>query len=300
MRNLKLSLLRVLVNQVYGKIVGRTPDVKNVATVPDVAYVEDGLDWHKLDVYSPVSHPETLPAVIYIHGGGWSIADKRQFRHFCQAIAAGGYVVFNVNYRLAPDYSHPAQLADVLSAMAWVKSHARRYAANPAEVFLGGDSAGAHLAALAACVCTNPDLEDFYRIPAPFTEKEIRGCILFCGTYDLRTSLNTSFPLIRDFVQALLGTRDLEQVPDLDRLAPTKNITPRFPPCLVSDSVKDALIGESRTLIRLLDQNGVKHSDLLFEDVGRASAHDYQIESDKPIFDRCIKECLAFLAEDRS
>lgn len=299
MRNLKLSLLRFFVKQVYGRIVSAEPEVQGVATTPDIAYVADGLDWHRLDVYTPRGHSETLPVVIYFHGGGWSIADKKQFRHFCQRIAAGGYAVFNVNYRLAPDFSHPAQLMDVLTALAWVKAHAQEHGADSGRVFLMGDSAGAHLAALAACVCTNPDLADFYRSQAPYDEDEIRGCILFCGTYDLQTSLQTSFPLIRDFVQALLGTRDIAHYPNLDRLAPLKNITPRFPPSLISDSLKDALIGESRALIQMLDHKGVQHRDLLFEDVGKASAHDYHIEAGKPIFERCIQECLDFLEEYR-
>ncbi len=297
MRDIKLSLLRFFIRQVYGRLQSQGPDAGRVVTTPNIAYIEDGLDWHTLDLHSPGAPGGQLPAVIYIHGGGWSSADKKQFRPFCQALAAGGYGVFNVNYRLAPDYAHPAQIRDVLAALAWVKDHAAEYGVDSAKIFLCGDSAGAHLAALAACICTNPDLEDFYRIQAPYTPDALRGCVLFCGTYDLRTSLRTSFPLIRNFVQALLGTRNVEQYPNLDRLAPTRNITPRFPPCLVSDSVKDALIGESRELIRVLDQNGVKHRDLIFEDVGKASPHDYQIEVGQPIFDRCVRECLAFLAE---
>lgn len=98
-------------------------------------------------------------------------------------------------------------------------------------------------------------------------------------------------------MRAFLGTQNIVRCPNLDQVAPAKNITPRFPPCLVSDLLKDALIGESRTLIEMLDRNGVRHRDLLFKDVGKAYAPDYQIESDKPIFDRCIQACLAFWSE---
>lgn len=297
MRNAKLMALRFFEKQIYDRIADGVTAIPNVAASTDIPYDGDGLDWHRLDVYAPATQPERLPAVLNFHGGGWCIADKKHFRHFCQAIAAQGYVVFNANYRLAPEFAHPAQLFDALSAMQWVKAHAPEYGADPARLFLMGDSAGAHLASLAACVCTNQGLADFYRVTAPFTEKEIHGCILFCGVYDLRSSLKTSFPLIQDYVRALLGTKDSEQYPNLDQVAPAKNITPRFPPCLVSDSLKDALIGESRYLIEMLDRNGVKHRDLLLEDVGKASAHDYQIELDKPIFDRCIQACLAFLTE---
>lgn len=297
MRNLKLTLLRFAQKQIYDRLIlsPRAPD--HVATRADVSYAEDGLAWHRLDVYSPVSPQGNPPAVIYIHGGGWCISDKKHLRYFCQNIAAGGYVVFNINYRLAPDYAHPAQIEDVLAAMRWVRSHAREFGADPERIFLAGDSAGAHLASLAACVCTNSALAGDYGVDAPFTEQELCGCILFCGAYDLRTAGKTSFPLIRDFISALLNNRDIEQDANLDRLSVTGNLTARFPPSLVSDSVRDSLIGESRALIRALEGLGVKHRDLLFEDVGRAPAHDYHIQAGQPIFRRCVQESLDFLKE---
>ena len=273
------------------------PIVAGAATYSDIPYINDGIEWHMLDVYTPTSFDGTLPTVVYVHGGGWSTSDKKHFRHFCQSIAAGGYAVFSINYRLAPEYQHPAQLLDVLSAMAWVKSHAGEYRADPARVFLFGDSSGAHLASLAACVCTNSRLEEFYNVAAPFHKEDLYGCILFCGPYDIQSSVKTQFPFIKDYVWALLGIRNPTRYPDIDQLSVIKNITSDYPPCLISDSVQDELIEESRTLIKTLDENGIEHKDLLFDDVGNATFHDYQVQYDEPIFQTCMEESLAFLEE---
>ena len=126
------------------------------------------------------------------------------------------------------------------------------------------------------------------------------GCVFFCGTYDIESCVKTSFPLIKDFVRALLGTRNIGLYKDIDKLSAIKNINANFPPCLISDCVKDALIGESRSFIKALDRNQVRHKDLLLETVGKAAVHEYQIEYDQPVFDICMNEVLIFLRDCRT
>ncbi|MEA4823018.1 MAG: alpha/beta hydrolase [Clostridiaceae bacterium] len=295
MKKTKLWFLRKCVKLIYDRKADAAPTVNGIKTHCDVPYIDDSLQCHKLDVYYPAKHTDKLPAIIYIHGGGWCISDKKHFRHFCQTIAANGYAVFNVNYRLAPEYRHPSQLLDILSAMEWVKSHACNYGADPTNIFMFGDSAGAHLASLAVCICTDSRLEEYYKIHAPLVRNDLCGCVLFCGVYDLESCLKTSFPLINDYVCALLGVKNTVLYRDIDKLSVIKNINSNFPPCLVSDSTADALIGESRNLIKALDENHVKHIDLLLDDIGKASAHEYQIEYDKPVFNLCMDEIVAFL-----
>ena len=299
-KNQKLLLLRKFVKLINDRKSDAAPTVNGVITHPDVPYMDSRLPYHTLDVYAPGNHAEKMPAVLYVHGGGWSLSDKKHFRHFCQTIAANGYVVFNVNYRLAPEYRHPSQLLDLLSAMEWVKSHACEYNADSEKTFMFGDSAGAHLASLAVCICTNDKLRAYYNVSAPFPCKSLCGCVFFCGTYDIESCVKTSFPLIKDFVRALLGTRNIGLYKDIDKLSAIKNINANFPPCLISDCVKDALIGESRSFIKALDRNQVRHKDLLLETVGKAAVHEYQIEYDQPVFDICMNEVLIFLRDCRT
>lgn len=295
MKHVKLLILRQLA-KVYNRIkTCTTPKAHGIRTYSDISYIDDSLDWHKLDIYVQAGSANALPAVIYIHGGGWSISDKNDFRYFCQRIAMSGYVVFNVNYRLAPEYKHPAQLLDVISAMAWVKSRAHEYGADAARIFLAGDSSGAHLASLAACVCTNAKLQAYYQLEAPFSQKELSGCILFSGAYDILTSVKTNFLLMKDYVRALLGVKHIERYSDIDKLCTIQYITSDYPPCLVSGAAADKLFEESTNLIKMLDQNDVAHTDLLFEHIRKAPAHEYQIAYHKPIFRVCINASLVFM-----
>lgn len=73
-----------------------------------IAYAEDGLAAHTLNVYRPKNAGDTLPLLISIHGGGWFYGDKELYRFYCAHMAQLGFVVVDCDYRLAPEYSYPA------------------------------------------------------------------------------------------------------------------------------------------------------------------------------------------------
>jgi acetyl esterase len=92
--------------------------------------------------------------VLYVHGGGFRILSKDTHWVMGLAFARRGYAVFNINYRLAPRHPYPAALQDACAALAWVQTHARDYGADPSNLVLAGESAGANLVtglAIAAC-----------------------------------------------------------------------------------------------------------------------------------------------------
>ncbi|MGH2686309.1 MAG: alpha/beta hydrolase, partial [Actinomycetota bacterium] len=126
----------------------KDPDVEKVT---DIAYVDDGRRAHRLDVYRPRDHRSGCPVLVYVHGGGWVMGDKReQGMPMMLHLAAHGWVCFTVNYRLSPKHAFPAHLDDVLLALRWVKEHAAEYGGDPSFMAISGGSAGGHLAALAA------------------------------------------------------------------------------------------------------------------------------------------------------
>src|SRR5581483_10127968 len=69
---------------------------------------------------------------------------------FSRELARRGYVVFAVNYTLAPRARWPAQLEDVQAALRWIRAHAASYGIDPRHVFAWGGSCGGHLAAMLA------------------------------------------------------------------------------------------------------------------------------------------------------
>jgi acetyl esterase/lipase len=87
-------------------------------------------------------------ALLWIHGGGFVIGDVSQDEAFCAETARElGVVVASAEYRLAPEHPFPSALDDVLAAWRWLQRSADSLGADPARVAIGGQSAGAGLAA---------------------------------------------------------------------------------------------------------------------------------------------------------
>lgn len=125
------------------------------AVQTDIEYGRAGGVSLKLDASIP-DGPGPFPAVILVHGGGWNAGDKSggpgkgYMAPMHGPLAAAGFAWFSINYRLAPDFRHPAQVEDVETAIRWVKAHAAEYHIDPRRIALSGESAGGHLVAMAA------------------------------------------------------------------------------------------------------------------------------------------------------
>jgi acetyl esterase len=104
-------------------------------------------------VYAPLHEPGTDRLIVWLHGGGWYVGDIPAFDRVARSLAnASGAKVLLVEYRLAPEHHWPVQVGDAAAAVAWARSPAgaQQLAIDPAQVVLGGDSAGGQLALVAA------------------------------------------------------------------------------------------------------------------------------------------------------
>ena len=90
------------------------------------------------------------PVLVYLHGGGWICGSPTTHNKLAHRFAEAGYLVFNVDYRLAPESPFPIPFEDCVAAIRWASKVASEYGGDPSRLALGGDSAGGNLSAAAA------------------------------------------------------------------------------------------------------------------------------------------------------
>ncbi len=131
---------------------------KGVTVFPDLDY-RKGHDAWKLDLAMPTEMSDTpLPAIVYLHGGGWTQGDKRgQGIGTVLNYATQGFVGISVNYRL--DVDKKACIEDAKCAIRWLRAHAEQYNVDPNRIGAAGNSAGAHLALMLALCDPSAGLE---------------------------------------------------------------------------------------------------------------------------------------------
>lgn len=130
--------------------------------VRDVAYRDGDSEAWKLDLAMPADPGEELhPALVIVHGGGWSAGSKSVdvYQKMMIDYARKGYVTINVEYRLTGEAPFPACIEDVKCAVRWLRAHAQEYRADPNRIGAYGHSAGAHLALMLAMVPLSAGLE---------------------------------------------------------------------------------------------------------------------------------------------
>jgi acetyl esterase/lipase len=119
-----------------------------VETVLDIPDGDDALQRLDIDLPNAAAGTPRRPAVLWIHGGGWTEGDKRQGPNGISVLSgllvARGFVAFSCNYRLRPKHTHPAQVEDVQRAVRWIRANAHNYQVDPDRIGAVGISAGGH------------------------------------------------------------------------------------------------------------------------------------------------------------
>jgi acetyl esterase len=129
-----------------------------ITVTRDVVYREVDGEELTVDVYLPPDTGADHPAVLVIHGGGWTEGNKDEVRWAGRGLASFGFVGVTVDYRLAPEYEHPAALNDVEAAVRWLRRprQLEAYDIDPTRIAAAGGSAGGHLAGLLATQGSGP------------------------------------------------------------------------------------------------------------------------------------------------
>ncbi|MFP5393965.1 MAG: alpha/beta hydrolase [Gammaproteobacteria bacterium] len=193
------------------------------------------------------------PAMILIHGGGWSAGHRDEFSQFAQLLASRGILAMLIDYRLAgPDARWPAQAVDVASAVWYLRENARRLQIDTQRIGALGGSAGGHLAAwLATTDSINPN----------GTHSRVDLLISLWGPWDLTLSQPDLRGDARNMIRALLGAAE-------DKAAsPLFSIDRHSAPALLIHGSDDTLVppSQSRRACNALREAGVECRLLILE-----------------------------------
>src|SRR5262245_40196052 len=171
----------------------------------DVVYAEaDGVPLRYAH-YRPLGVTGAVPAVVFVHGGGWMRGDPSQAAGNALHLARRGIATISISYRLAPAHHFPAPLDDVRRGLRWVRAHAADLGIDPERIALLGLSAGAHLAMLTHVARGVPALAPDLPADLADVSEDVRAVIVHYGPFDL--ARRRAFPDGLDPVRELLGPR---------------------------------------------------------------------------------------------
>lgn len=218
------------------------------------------LDLHRPDASAgdcaPSASPAPpLPVIVFVHGGGWRVGDRRKLvpghpEVNFDRMTRAGFAVASIDYRLSDEATFPAQLDDVVAALDWIRDQGPQHDLDVERVVLWGESAGAHLAALAG-------LAEPHRV---------RGVVDWYGPTDL---LALPKHLDPDREDELLRETDSREAlllggPLIDRRAAASDASPAHrvgasaPSFHIAHGTDDELvpIAQSEALVRALEAAG--------------------------------------------
>lgn len=232
------------------------------------------------------------PVLVYLHGGGWVCGSPTTHRKLAYRFAEAGYLVFNVDYRLAPEHPFPTPFDDCVAAIRWAARVAGRYGGDASRLALAGDSAGGNLSAAAAiALADDPDLE-------------ISAVLLLYGVFDFATlgggvsTVPAASAALAEAGDRLIGlmvdsylspSRPAELVAD-PRVSPIHGAE-RLPPCHIVCGSADPLVEQARVLAEALDKAGIDHECVVVDDM----PHGFAQMEFFPQARASIEEMAAFL-----
>jgi acetyl esterase len=261
---------------------------------------------HLLDVWSPGRMSGALPVVLYLHGGGFRGLSKDTHWVMAVGFARAGYLVFNVNYRLAPQFPFPAGAEDACAAFAWVVENAARFGGDPRRIVVAGESAGANLSAVVG-VATS------WRRPEPFARQ-----VFDLGVQPMALSpacgiLQVSRPQrFRDEAKTWWFQQDVIDNCFHVYIGPNEDMAPErgladpllifegddppdrpLPPFFLGCGTADPILGDTRRLEKALKKRGVHHEAQYYP----GGVHAFQAFYMMPQARKFHSDQLRFLAE---
>ena len=227
-----------------------------------VTYCEQGGVELKGDLYLPQG-PGPFPMLIAVPGGGWRLCVRAVLREWGFYLAARGYGMFAIDYRLASATckAFPEAVQDVLAAVRFIRSSAAELSIDPNRIGLLGASAGAHLAALAA-LGGEAAFGERSDAPVAATATHVKALVGVCGVYDLfrhwQDDLGRNPGPLGNNARNLIGKEPYQDQQAFFDASPLRHVSydNNQLPVLVSWSTSDDVVdpAQSESFVRALQQ----------------------------------------------
>ncbi len=234
---------------------------ENVEVQRDVVYGRGGDRDLKLDLFLPKEQGPARPAIVFVHGGGWSGGNRLAFQRQAAHLAGKGYVGACVEYRLSGEAKFPAALEDCKAAVRWVRAEAKRLNVDPDRIAAVGGSAGGHLVAMLGTTDSSAGLEG--KGGHPDFSSRVQLVVPFNGVFDLRGGRDDASGSVSKF----LGASFAEAPETYRKASPITYVSKDDPPFLFLHGTADTTVAieQSRRMARALKDAGVAAEVIEYE-----------------------------------
>jgi acetyl esterase len=274
------------------------------ARVPSGVHAETGVRYAEndadalLDIYRPSSlDGHRLPVIVWIHGGGYVAGNRSEIANYARILASDGYAVAVVDYSLAPEVRYPVVVRQLNRALAFLSEDAERLQLDSHRFILGGDSAGAQLAAQMALLISSPTYAESMGLHPSIAREQLAGAVLFCGPYDgqLMAFQASSSWFTRTVLWSYFGSLSPSKE-SLDSFSIAPHVTSDFPAVFMTVGNGDPLAPQSIALANALQRKGVRVDALFYAPSHKPSLeHEYQFDLSLPESEEALRRTRAFL-----
>lgn len=264
----------------------------------DISY-ESSEENGYLDIYSPKNARETQPLVVYIHGGYYIGGGKEASEPYCRTIAAEGYIVASIDYALAPEAKFPKQLKQADEAVKFLVDNAVKYKIDKEQIFIGGDSAGAHLSSVMGAFYTNLEMAGKFNFKPSVSADSIKGLLLLCGFYNMDTVGDCKFPFFDTAMWALTDVRNYKKYVRVNEMSTVKQVTRKYPAAFVTCGGDDPFYSQAEELIEVFKEKGVDYIAYLPKSNNNKLKHEFQRDFNLEESYEAMRQTVKFL-KDRS
>jgi acetyl esterase/lipase len=239
---------------------------RRYAAARDLSYGDHGRH-NRLDIWRRADLPADAgaPVLVQVHGGAWTMGEKRGQAHPLMAhLAERGWVCVTINYRLSPRARWPDHIVDVKRALAWTKANIAEHGGDPSFVVITGGSAGGHLSALAALT---PDVAGF-QPGFEDADTSVAAAVPFYGVYDFTNRDGSAGRGLVPFLERrVMHSRLADNRAAWEGASPMSHVGPDAPPFFVLHGTNDVLVPveQARSFVRALravSRNPVVHAEL--------------------------------------